>query len=72
MPINGWYNIVELLDCEIVPVINTGDFEKDDKANTELYLKLIKEGDEKGFAPVMIDLDDMKYNYSEYNLHNIK
>lgn len=47
--------LLDLMDCETVPAIYTGNKEYDDKANTDLYLSLVEEGKEKGFCPVLVD-----------------
>jgi hypothetical protein len=50
-----------MMGCEYIPAIFTGDNAADNKANTELYLKLVKEGEEKGFCPVLVERDIMYY-----------
>lgn len=54
-------NLLEKIGCKYVSAIYTGDREKDNNANTELYLKLVKEGEEKGFCPVLVDKDIQHY-----------
>ena len=53
--------LTEIMDCEFVPAIYTGDKEKDNIANTELFLKLVEEGESKGFCPVLIYKDMQHY-----------
>jgi hypothetical protein len=50
-------NLLDAIDCEIVPAINTGNFAADNTENFELYLKLTKKGEEKGYCPVLIRKD---------------
>lgn len=62
-----------MMDCEYVSAVFSGDKEADNKANTELYLKLVHEGQEKGFCPVLIDKDIMHYmNGSKYGFSDSK
>lgn len=62
-----------MMDCEYVPAIFSGDKVTDNKANTELYLKLVREGREKGFCPVLIDKDTMHYmNENRYGFSDNK
>lgn len=58
--------LLDKMDCECIPAIYSGNKEADNKANTELYLKLVKEGEEKGFCPVLIDKDIMHYIYEPH------
>ena len=68
-----YLKLLEMMDCEYVPAIFSGDKAADNKANTELYLKLVCEGQEKGFCPVLIDKDIMHYmNESRYGFSNSK
>lgn len=61
------------MGCEYLPAIFSGNKEADNKANTELYLKLVREGREKGFCPVLIDKDIMHYmNESKYGFSDSK
>ena len=56
-------NIIDLLGCKYIPAINSGDNKKDNYANTELYLRLLKEGEKEEFCPVLIDKETRHYIY---------
>lgn len=49
--------LLKKMGCDYIPAVFTGDKEKDDRANAELYLQLVREGEEKGFCPVLVDRD---------------
>lgn len=57
-------NLLDIMGCKYVPAIFTGNVQKDNVANTELYLKLLKEGDEKGVCPVLVEKDIKHYIYA--------
>ena len=52
------------MDCEYLPAIYSGNKETDNKVNAELYLKLVAEGNEKGFCPVLVDKEIKHYVYA--------
>lgn len=55
--------LLDMMDCEYIPAVYSGDKEKDNKANTDLYLRLVKEGKKKGFCPVLVDRMIKHYVY---------
>ena len=56
--------LLDIMDCEYISAIYSGNKEEDNKANAELYLKLVAEGNEKGFCPVLVDKEIMHYVYA--------
>ena len=54
-------DLLELMDCKYIPAIYSGDKEKDNEANTKLYLQLLKEGEAQGFCPVLVDKEIKHY-----------
>ncbi len=56
-------DLLELMDCKFIPAIYSGDKEKDNEANTKLYLQLLKEGEAQGFCPVLVDKEIKHYIY---------
>ena len=56
--------LLDMMDCQYIPAIYSGNKEKDNKANAELYLKLVAEGNEKGFCPVLVDKKMKHYVYA--------
>lgn len=66
-------NLLEMMDCEYVAAVYSGNKEADHKANTEMYLKLVREGEERGFCPVLIEKERMYgVNSSKYGFTDSK
>lgn len=58
---------LDLIDCEYIPALYSGNTEKDHRDNSNLYLKLLKEGERNGFIPVLINKDlTYCFNVSRY------
>ncbi len=55
--------LLDMMKADYIPAVFTGDEKEDNKANAELYLKLVKEGEVKGFCPVMVDKNIGHYIY---------
>ena len=58
-------NLLDIMGCPYVPAIFTGDPDSDNRANTELYLRLVREGDARGFCPVLLDRDFRTFDYAQ-------
>lgn len=58
-------NLLDIMGCPYDPAIFTGDPESDNRANTELYLRLVREGDARGFCPVLLDRDFRTFDYAQ-------
>lgn len=65
--------LLDMMDCKYISAIYTGDKEKDNKVNADLYIKLVAEGNEDGFCPVLVDKKIMHYVYApKYGFSNTK
>ena len=58
-------SFIEELGCRYVPAIYTGNVAQDSKANSDLYLKLVKEGEVQGVCPVLVERDIERYAHDE-------
>ena len=58
-------NLLSIMECRFVPAVYTGNAEKDNIANTELYLRLLDEGKTQGFCPVLVDKEIKHYMWEE-------
>ena len=55
--------LTEVMDCEMIPAIFTSDIAKDNVANMEMYMKLLEEGKEKHFCPILFRKEDEFIHY---------
>lgn len=55
--------LADVIDCEILQAINTGSIADDNVANMELYLKLLEDGKENHFSPVLLRKEKDFYRY---------
>ncbi len=54
----------EIMNCDMVPAASTGDFLNDNVANLELYFRLLKDGEQSGFCPILFRKEGEFYVYT--------